>query len=175
MALKRNICLLDWQAGRPLECFSGSCHKLSCEVTLAIYNMTGMWKFPIYYAIEKTYLSLIVIGSNFICDLSKDIVLINGEENHPIPQVKTFCCKINWLVLIRWNINAMIFCLMQIFLNIMAAVNGYSVNRDPQQYVTQWDQSIIATISLTTFSNAFSCMRNCEFRKRFHWILFLRL
>ena len=40
------------------------------------------------------------------------------------------------------------------------------------QMLTHWGRDKIATISQTTFSNAFSLMKMYEFRIRFHWSLF---
>ena len=40
-------------------------------------------------------------------------------------------------------------------------------------YLTHWGQDKMAAISQTTFSNAFSWMKICRFRLRFHWSLFL--
>ena len=40
--------------------------------------------------------------------------------------------------------------------------------------LTHWGRDKMAAIFQTTFSNAFSRMKMCEFRLRFHWILFLR-
>ena len=44
----------------------------------------------------------------------------------------------------------------------------------PVQQQTHWGRDEMATISQTTFSNAFSWMKIYEFCWRFHWNLFLR-
>ena len=44
-----------------------------------------------------------------------------------------------------------------------------------QQTSTHWGRDETATISQTTFSNAFSWMKMYEFRFRIHWSLFLKL
>ena len=41
-------------------------------------------------------------------------------------------------------------------------------------YLTYWGRDEIVSILQTTFSNAFSWMKICEFCLRFHWSLFLR-
>ena len=40
--------------------------------------------------------------------------------------------------------------------------------------LTHWGQDKMANIFQTTFSNAFSCLKICEFGLRFHWNLFPR-
>ena len=47
--------------------------------------------------------------------------------------------------------------------------------RQKVYFLTHWGRDKMATISQTTFSNAFSWMKLYEFRLRFHWSLFLRL
>ena len=41
--------------------------------------------------------------------------------------------------------------------------------------ITHWDRDKIDAISQTTFSDAFSWMKMCEFLLRFHWSLFPRI
>ena len=41
--------------------------------------------------------------------------------------------------------------------------------------LTYWGRNKMAAISQTMFSNAFSWMKMCEFRLRFHWSLFPRV
>ena len=45
----------------------------------------------------------------------------------------------------------------------------------PPMTLTHWGRDQIDAIFQTTFSNAFSWMKMCEFRLRFHWSLFLRV
>ena len=42
-------------------------------------------------------------------------------------------------------------------------------------FLTHWGRDKTATILQTTFSNAFSWIKICEFWLMFHWILFLRV
>ena len=44
-----------------------------------------------------------------------------------------------------------------------------------QSVLTHWGRDKIAAISQTTFSNAFSSLKMCEFWLKFHWSLFLNV
>ena len=61
-------------------------------------------------------------------------------------------------------------CFSQILASGYPQWGSYSVTP-----LTHWGRDKMAAIIQTTFSNAFSWMKMCEFRLKFHWSLFLRV
>ena len=52
---------------------------------------------------------------------------------------------------------------------------GLQLHQNISVKLTHWGRDKMPAIFQTTFSNAFSWMKICEFRLIFHWILFLKV
>ena len=91
---------------------------------------------------------------NFFCDhsLSNNITL---DQKHDICTLRNVSLSPFWCYVFRGNMRGRVTCLC----------TGLT-----HEVLTNWGRDEMAAIFQTTFSNAFSWMKMCEFRFRFHWI-----